>query len=141
MGPARMLGYCPLALSLALLCGCQRNPPALNSVSGKVLFRGGYVPGGLIVFTPDASRGAGGAIAFGKIKEDGSYNLFTGEAEGVPAGWYRVSVAALVPASGLPDRVPPPVSILPDKYRDPGASLLLCEVKPDRPNHLDFNLD
>jgi hypothetical protein len=140
MGPARMLGFCPLAL-LLLLCGCQRTPPPISAVGGKVLFKGSHVPGGLIVFTPDVSRGAGGAIAFGKIREDGSYTLFTGDTEGASAGWYRVSVAALVPANTTLERLPPPVSILPEKYCDPGASLLSCEVRADRPNRLDFNLD
>jgi hypothetical protein len=128
-----MLRFCPLALLIAALCGCQRTPAPFAAVHGRVLYKGSQIPGGLIVFTPDASRGTSGAIAFGKIREDGSYTLFTGEAEGASAGWYRVTVGALVPSA--------PVSLLPEKYRDPSSSLLACEVKPDRPNQLDFNLD
>ncbi len=139
MGPAWMRRLCGLALLLAA-CGCQKRPGALTAVSGKVMFKGAQLPGGLIVFTPDAGRGESGGIAFGKIRPDGSYTLFTGDAEGASAGWYRVTVAALSPASTAPE-LPPPVSLLPDKYRDPGLSLLSCEVKPDRANHLDFNLD
>lgn len=135
MVPPRTLRSCVLALLIAGLCSCQRQPLSLTAVSGKVLYRGAQLPGGLVVFTPDASRGAGGPIAFGKIREDGSYTLFTGESEGASAGWYRVSVAALVPAHV------PPLSILPEKYRDPTSSLLTCEIRADRPNHLDFNLD
>jgi hypothetical protein len=131
MAPARMLKLCPLALLLVVL-GCQNRPAALTAVSGKVLYRGGLVPSGLIVFTPDAEHGSSGAIAFGKIRQDGSYTLFTGESEGATAGWYRISVAALNQAA---------VTMLPEKYRDPSLSLLTCEVKPDKVNHFDFNLD
>ena len=45
------------------------------------------------------------------------------------------------PAGADLDRAPPAASILPEKYRDPELSLLACEIKPDRPNQLDFNLD
>src|SRR5688500_17577949 len=108
MGPAQMLGM--LLMLLTALCGCQRPPGPVASVRGKVLFRGHLVPGGLIVFTPDASRGAAGPVAFGKIRDDGSYTLFTGETEGASAGWYKVTVAAPSPGPVYPDRLPPAVS-------------------------------
>lgn len=130
MGPARMLRLCALALLLA--GGCTRRPAALTPVSGKVLVRGAQLPAGLIVFTPDAGRGESGGTAHGKIRADGSYTLYTGDAEGASAGWYRVTVAAFSAAD---------VSLVHEKYRDPGLSLLSCEVKADRANHLDFNLD
>ena len=135
MGPAGMLRVYPLTLTLLLCAGCQNRPPALTAVNGKVMYRGATLPGGLIVFTPDAGRGGSGPVAYGKIRPDGTYALYTGETEGASAGWYRVTVAALAPTQVQP------VSLLPDKYRDPGLSLLNCEVKPDRVNHLDFNLD
>jgi hypothetical protein len=141
MGLARLLRLCPLALLLLLApLSCQRRPAALTAVSGKVQFQGHLLPAGLIVFTPDASRGESGPVAYGKIRGDGSYTLLTGETEGAAAGWYRVTVAAFTPYAGH-DHLPPPVSLLPEKYRDPGLSLLRCEVKPDRVNQLDFNLD
>jgi hypothetical protein len=141
MGPARMLRLCSLALLLALASGCTRQPTPLLPFGGKVSFKGAQLPGGLIVFTPDAGRGGSGPIAFGTIRADGAYTLFTGNAEGASAGWYRISVASFSPAQPPADHVPLSTSLLPERYRDPGLSLLVCEVKPDRANQLDFNLD
>jgi hypothetical protein len=138
MPAARMLGGCLLTLALvALAAGCQR-PAALNPVSGKVSYRGMVLQSGVIVFTPDTSRGESGRIALGTIRPDGTYTLAMDAAEGAPAGWYRVTVAAFAPpppgaATGAP--------LLPEKYRDPQLSMLNCEVKPDRSNRIDFNLD
>ena len=138
---ARTLGLGPLALALCLLAaGCTR-PTTLNPVSGKVTYRGAALPAGVIVFTPDASRGESGRVAVGTIKDDGSYTLAPDNAAGLPAGWYRVSVASLSSPPGGPDRTAPPVSLLPDKYRDPQLSALACEVKASRANNIDFNLD
>ena len=134
MGLVRMLQLGALVL-LGTAGGCQRQPTALTPVNGKVLYKGALLPSGLIVFTPDAGRGASGASAFSTIRADGSYTLYTGDAEGASAGWYRISVAALTPPSTGLD------PLVPEKYRDPGLSLLSCEVKADRANHLDFNLD
>ena len=127
----------------ALMLGCQRGPAPLSPVSGKVAFKGVILPSGTIVFTPDTSRGASGPIAFGKIKQDGSYQLYTGEAPGAAAGWYRVTVTSLAPSSAPAPGQPfnTLVSYLPDKYRNPELSQLACEIKSNRPNAIDFNLD
>ena len=133
-----------LALA-ALLCaaGCRQQPTALAPVTGKVAYKGMSVPGGVIVFAPDTSRGESGPVCVGRIKDDGTYTLFSGDAQGAPAGWYRVAVAALAPPppGADPDRLPPAIAVVPDKYRDPTLSLLACEVRGDRANQLDFNLD
>jgi hypothetical protein len=34
-----------------------------------------------------------------------------------------------------------PQSLLPDRYRDPDLSGLVCEVQADRSNVFDFNLE
>ena len=122
-----------------LLAGCQQKAGPLNPVNGKILYKGSLLPGGLIVFAPDTSRGESGPCAFGEIHPDGTYTLKTGDAAGAPAGWYRVTVASLSNAIGTGDTLP--MSLIPEKYRDPQLSLLQCEVKPNRDNHLDFNLD
>src|SRR6516162_4564631 len=70
MVPARMLIFCSLAFAGLLLAGCSNKPTALNQVIGKVLYKGAPLHTGLIVFTPDTSRGESGKIAFSKIKED-----------------------------------------------------------------------
>ena len=131
-----MLMLAVLALALA---GCSNKPTTLNPVSGKVLYKGAPLHTGLIVFTPDTSRGETGKIAFSKIKDDGSYVIQTGEASGVTAGWYRVTVASLSGNDATYDSTP--ISLIPDKYRDPLLSQLQCEVKANVDNHLNFNLD
>jgi hypothetical protein len=138
MRAARMLRTWPLALAaLLLLYGCQR-PVTLHAVSGKVTYKGAVLHNGIIVFTPDASRGESGPIALGTIREDGTYLLATGEALGASPGWYRVTIAAF---SAAPPKSAAPVPLLPEKYRDPELSLLRCQVKSDRANTIDFNLD
>jgi hypothetical protein len=145
MRTARMLGFGLLAVTalLPLLGGCQRGSAPLTPVSGKVAYKGFSLQGGTIVFTPDAARGESGRLALGKINQDGSYQLYTGEALGAPAGWYRVTITSLAP-SGVqaPGQVfNPPYSLLPEKYRDPDLSELACEIKADRPNKIDFDLN
>jgi hypothetical protein len=126
-----------------LLAGCDGGSSPLLPVSGKVTYRGSAVPGGIIVFTPDSSRGGHGAIAMGEIHADGTYSLRTDQTFGASPGWYRVTVAAVssdsVSSAGQRYGIPP--SLLPDKYRDPELSRLVCEIKPDRANSIDFNLD
>jgi hypothetical protein len=132
-------------LALALTggaVGCQEGNKPLLPVTGKVAYRGYPVPGGTIVFTPDARRGQSGPLAVGKINADGTYSLRTGESFGAVAGFYRVTVAA-VTAGGdpLPGQLYHiPVSLVPEKYRDPERSGLSCEVKGERANAIDFNL-
>jgi hypothetical protein len=137
MHMARKLGFRPLALTLVvLLCGCQR-PATLNPVTGKVSYRGATLQNGLVVFTPDSSRGESGRIALGTIRADGTFALATDDAAGAPSGFYRVTVASFAAPGGNPTAV----SLLPEKYRDPQLSLLTCEVKANRANTIDFNLD
>ena len=138
MRGARMLGLGLVALISAMaLSGCRRGEPTLAPVSGKVAYKGFALQGGTIVFTRDGTRGESGPLAFGKINQDGTFQLYTADLQGAPAGWYRVAVTALAP-SGSPLNA---YSLLPDKYRDPQSSELACEIKPDRPNSIDFNLD
>jgi hypothetical protein len=139
MIPARMLIFCSLALCGLMLAGCSNKPTALNHVAGKVYYKGVPLPEGLIVFTPDTTRGESGKIAFSKIQQDGSYLINTGDTPGATAGWYRVTIAAL--SGSLTSYDSAPISLVPDKYRDPQLSQLQCEVKASRDNHLDFNLD
>lgn len=134
MNAARMLIVCLLA---ALLAGCQK-PAALNHVSGKVYYKGALLRTGVIVLTPDSSKGETGKIAYGAIKDDGTYVIATDDAPGAAAGWYRVTIGALS-GSGSVDTAP--ISLIPEKYRDPLLSQLQCEVKANIDNRLDFNLD
>jgi hypothetical protein len=139
MIPARVLIPWSLAFLGFMLAGCSNKPTTLNHVTGKVLYKGVPLRSGLIVFTPDSTRGETGKIAFSKIKEDGTYTIYTGDAPGATTGWYRVTVASISGSETSYDA--PSVSVIPDKYRDPQLSLLQCEVKSNIDNHLNFNLD
>ena len=78
----------------------------------------------------ESNEGNGG---YASVREDGF---------GAVPGWHRVTVAAVyaptIPAVGQPFSVP--LSLVPDRYRDPEFSKLVCEVKADQPNVFDFNL-
>jgi hypothetical protein len=137
MVPARMLILCVAAL--AGLAGCMQKPAALNHVSGKVYYKGALLRTGVVVFTPDALRGESGKVAVGTIAADGTYTVATEDGPGAPAGWYRVTIGALTGASPTFDTIP--ISLIPDKYRDPANSQLQCEVVANRDNNLVFNLD
>ena len=139
MFPARMLIGCVFALAGLSLVSCQQKPATLNSVTGKVFYKGALLHDGVIVFSPDTSRGESGTIAVGKIKTDGTYTLTTGDAPGAASGWYRVTISSEA-STGTPYD-PAPIPRIPVKYRDPQLSQLQCEVKANRDNHLDFNLD
>jgi hypothetical protein len=144
MDGARMLRSCLFALTVCVLgAGCPRSAP-LQSVGGKVSYRGVVLNNGVVVFTPDAGRGESGPVALGTIREDGTYQLSTGDAAGATPGWYRVTVAAfatLPPKTAPADQFQPPAPLLPEKYRDPELSLLRCQVKPNQPNTIDLLLD
>ena len=121
-----------------LLAGCGPKTGPLNPVTGKVFYRGTLLPGGLIVFTPDTTRGESGPCAYGEIRPDGTYTLKTADDAGASAGWYRVTIGSLSNTITTADTLP--MSLIPEQYRDPPLSLLQCEVKANRDNHLDFNL-
>ena len=117
----------------------SNKPTALNHVSGKVYYKGMPLQTGLIVFSPDTTRGESGKIAFSKIEPDGSYTIYTGDAPGATAGWYRVAISCLSGSTTSYDSVP--TLVIDRKYLDPNSSQLQCEVKANRDNHLDFNLE
>jgi hypothetical protein len=144
MDGVRILGLGALALALMVLAaGCRSSVP-LQPVTGKVTFRGALVTNGVVAFTPDATRGESGPVAYGRIREDGTYALSTGEAVGAGAGWYRITVASFStppPKTLTPEPFQPPVPLLPEKYRDPELSTLRCQVKSNQANTIDLTLD
>jgi hypothetical protein len=124
----RKLLLCACAV---LAGGCGRGQPSRVPVSGRVFYRGQPLPGGTIVFTPDAQRGGSGPLACGEIKPDGRYVLRTDLQPGAVPGWHRITVApARASASSLPRR-----------YSDPEQSGKCVEVQPDRANTHDVYLD
>jgi hypothetical protein len=131
------------AVGLLLLSGCGVEQPKLAIVHGKVSHDGAPLPGGTIVFTPDATRGNTGPLAWAEIQRDGTYSLRTDDQPGATPGWHRVTVVSVAVAAppGPGQRFTVPRSLLSSHYRDPNLSGLTCEVKPAQDNVLDFNLD
>jgi hypothetical protein len=134
-----------LAIIVAALVfppGCDSGTGHLVAVRGKVSYQGTSIRRGTIVFTPDSERGASGPIARADIQPDGSYVLSTGDQPGAAAGWYRVTITAL--EAGLSEAegsFQPARSYLPERYRDPELSGLVCQVRDVPDNSIDFNLD
>jgi hypothetical protein len=144
MDGVRIFGLGALALALMVLAsGCRSSVP-LQPVTGKVTFKGALLSYGVVVFTPDASRGESGRVAVGTIRPDGTYTLNTDDAAGAGPGWYRITVSAFnspPPKTLAPEPFQPPVPLLPEKYRDPELSTLRCQVKANQTNSIDLNLD
>jgi hypothetical protein len=120
------------AAAALVVAACGHDPPALVPVSGRVYYHGRPLPGGTIVFTPDADRGGRGPLACTEVRPDGTYILATDGRPGAAPGWHRVTIAPRSNAG--PNALPP-------RYRDPDLSGQSAEVRPDRPNRLDFYLD
>jgi hypothetical protein len=132
-----------VALLLPAADGCGPDEPALAPVSGRVFYKGAPLPGGSIVFTPDADKGGGGPLARGEVRPDGTYTLTTDGRPGAAPGWHRVTIVSVAPArdkpagSGFADVE----SLLPRRYAAPDLSGLERLVKPGEENAIDFHLD
>lgn len=107
--------------SCLAFAGCGR--PAMVPAQGTITYRGYPVTNGIIVFAPDPDSNRG-PLAIGRIREDGSFVLYTGDNPGVYPGTYRMTVSSLAPGSSSESwgRFDFPRSALPDKYRDPEQS-------------------
>lgn len=131
---------CVLLLASLAVLGCGHDEP-LAPVRGQVFFHGQPLPGGTIVFTPDAERGGRGPLAYSEIGSDGRYALRTGDKLGTVPGWYRVTIAPPALAAAPGQAVLPPTVELPRKYSDPEQSGLLREIQPGKSGEQDFHLE
>lgn len=136
-----MKSLLPHLLGCAILAGgilgCGSRTPNEQSVKGQVWYRGGPLPGGMIVFVPDEERGNSGPLIKAEVQADGSFSL----GGSVPPGWYRMAIAP-PPSSGstLPT-VASPYPTVPSRYRNPQLSGLQGEIKPNAENVLDLQLE
>jgi len=96
-----MLALPCLAVGLAFLSACSGGPKDENlnliPVSGKVYVGKKVLPTGQVTYYPDAAKGnTANKVSSGLIDADGTYKISTGTSggvkEGVPAGWYKVTV-------------------------------------------------
>jgi hypothetical protein len=131
------------ATFLLLSAGCGSGTGSFQPVHGTVSYQNKPLTCGTIVFTPDASRGHAGPIAWSAIKSDGSYSLRTEKSMGASPGWYRVTVSAVEmaaqPEAG--ERYAVPHSLVPERYRDPDLGDLVREVVPGRASVINLNLE
>jgi hypothetical protein len=144
MGKLRALYPAYLALLLWLCVpGCDSGFALPCPVFGRVSYKGAPLRTGTVVFIPDATRGSSGPLARADIQTDGSYVLQTGESAGAPPGWYRVTIAALETRfdDNTRDSSVIPLTLIPEKYRDPALSGLVCEIKIGQENRIDFDLE
>jgi len=121
------LGCCSLAL---LFLGCGGDQPETVPVTGKVLLDGQPLTKGTVITTPDAGKGATGAI-----QPDGTFELSTyGDEDGALVGTHRAAVVAREPSTATGPEAPPGKLLLPQKYTDGMTSGLTIEVTADGDN-------
>ena len=123
-----------IILATVLAAGCGSKLEA--TVFGTVTLDEKPLTTGAVTFHPTS----GGAIAYGRIAQDGSYWVKTGDSRGLLAGQYTVTVVAydILPARGQFD--PPGAKTLtPLRYSTPDASDLHVTVAAGQ-NRIDLAL-
>jgi hypothetical protein len=136
----RLTGLLLAGLLGAFLAGCSRGT-GLVPVAGKVTLDGKALGTGTVTFHPDAAKGNKAPhLATGEIDGQGNYKLISDGKEGVPPGWYKVTVTAQEPADAKnPYAVPK--SIVNPKFRDVKTSDLSVEVvRNPAPGVYDFSV-
>lgn len=119
----------PLLLALcAAACGCGSSNVPSGGVRGRVLVGGQPLSGGLIVFSPDESRGNRGPLGTAVIQRDGWYAIPAGSSLNV--GWHRIALAG---PAGISWK-------LPDEYRNPELSGLEREILGGAENVVDVDI-
>ena len=100
-------------------------------------FRGSSLNNGLVVFVPEQR----GLIAVGRIRDDGSFVLFTGDKQGAYPGVYRITVSSLAPSSygETYGRFEFPRSAIPERFRDPD-SIGIMQIDAGKSNNLPIDL-
>src|SRR5262245_20724858 len=118
------------AAVVSLPGGCSRKSSQESAtVRGAVTFQGKPLAGGLVVFSPDPDRGGRGKPARGSIGTDGRFEMRLGDETAIPAGWYRVAIAATPAALSPADSTVSLGPVFPPQLARPDLSGLLREVK------------
>jgi hypothetical protein len=123
-------------IALLLLGGVSCSgggPAALNPVKGKLLYKDQPIGGAVVSFHPTGGGDALAARPVGMTKEDGTFSLTTGQAEGAPAGEYVVTVVWPGEAGGkkkvMSTAPPETVDRLQGAYANRDTSSIKAEVK------------
>jgi hypothetical protein len=124
----------PWALLLpwaVLLSSCSNG---LNSVQGKVLYKGNPIKGAVVFFHPVNANALTTKRPSGVTAEDGTFTLGTGKDNGAPAGQYIVTVVwykEAAPSTKIAMTQPPePEDQWKGRFADPKSSQLTVEIKP-----------
>jgi hypothetical protein len=132
-----------LAVGIAAVAGCTPPPAPCFPVAGKVTMKSKPVTVGSVTFTPDASKGNNLKDSpFGVIGPDGTYTLKTGDRDGAPVGWYKVSINPMVPpGEGEAPAKALPKATVPAKYMKTDTSGISIEVtETPKPGAYDIDL-
>ena len=118
----------------ALPGGCNPSkPPKDATVCGRVTFQGRPVAGATVVFAPDPDHGGTGKPLRVATAADGTFTLRAADGP-VPAGWYRVALAA---PPGYDEADPP----FPPQLRRPDRSGLVREVTAGKDHVFEFAVE
>jgi hypothetical protein len=132
LSPARLGRWLVLAAALA----CPACSGGLNTVRGKVLYKGEPIKGAVVAFHPKNDDSAAAFRPTGFTDENGVFTLSTQKDSGAPAGEYRVTViwldepaepvgSAVSLSQGIPDRP----DRLKGRYADPAKSGLTAVIR------------
>ncbi len=138
MQPERCSQVMSVLLACLALIGCGEGEQTLVPVTGRVVFQGQPVAGGMIVFTPDEAYGSTGPIALARIAADGTYQLQSDGIDGVVPGWHQVSIAPPPRSARQTPGYAPKLLGFPKHFRDPSRSGLRLEVVDTGSNQFDF---
>lgn len=124
-----------VVLAGVLVAGC--GSPHEASVSGTVTLDGEPLDRGTVSFHPVGE----GAVAYGQIGADGSYEVKTGRESGLAPGDYKVTVVATTPPPPPKDPMDEPVGelITPQRYGAKQTTDLQFAVEPGS-NTIDLEL-
>jgi hypothetical protein len=129
---------CAFAALLPLFAaGCGKGSPV--PARGQVTYRNYPVTNGLVVFTPENR----GPLAVGRITNDGSFVLYTGENPGAYPGKYHITVCSLAAgamASETGGRFEFPSPAVPPKYREFAESGVWTVIEPNKSNNIPIPL-
>lgn len=111
-------------------------------VRGRVTVDGEQLPGGLVIFYPDTSRGNHSPVEpRARTDRRGGYQLRAEGKLGIVPGWYRVAVVPPQPETGEGTKAKAKYSVSFDRrYENPETSGLVVHVRPYPPRS-GYDLD
>ncbi|WP_437204012.1 hypothetical protein [Planctomicrobium sp. SH664] len=117
--------------SVVLWSGCGEPEIQIAEVSGKVVYKGAPLPGGIISFISDSGFASGA-----EITPEGTFKLISQYGTGIPLGNYKVAVEVMGPGNIDPQDPNRSAKVaqmqgikIPRRYSDPEKSGLTAEIQ------------